>query len=388
MEPKGVKSKSSLSIVGVGSTPPAWSADASVSRLVIDAALAACEDAGIAPESLDGVLSEAYSTPHIMPELHAALNLKPEIFTANVGLVGSGAVATIAVAQAAAAAGLGSTFLCVYGLSLSHSDGPGSHHSADPYKANMEMPFGFYPQPVYMAAMTNRYLAQYGVDEDLVSAVPIATRKWASLNPSALRQQPLTHDEYLASPMIADPLRKLDCCLISDGACAFVMTTRDVAADLRRPPVEILSVARAVESIPSQEYLGVRSDHTHLPSRISGPSALKKAGLSTSDIDLAYLYDCFSIIPVLQLEDIGFCRAGEGLEFFASGATAPGGSLPVNTHGGLLSHSYVPGLNMVVEAVTQLRGTAEAPRQQTGAEVALVAAWADTEHTTLILGRN
>jgi acetyl-CoA acetyltransferase len=103
---------------------------------------------------------------------------------------------------------------------------------------------------------------------------------------------------------------------------------------------------------------------------------------------LAYLYDCFSIIPVLQLEDIGFCRAGEGLEFFASGATAPGGSLPVNTHGGLLSHSYVPGLNMVVEAVTQLRGTAEAPRQQTGAEVALVAAWADTEHTTLILGRN
>ena len=376
-----------LAIVGVGATPPAWSVDASVSRLVIDAALAACEDAGIAPESIDGVLSEAYSTPKIMPELHAALNLKPEVFTANVGLVGSGAVATISVAQAAAAAGLGSTFLCVYGLNLSQSEGPGSHHSADPYKANMEMPFGFYPQPIYMAAMTNRYLAQYGVDESLVAAVPIATRQWAALNPSALRREPLTPEEYLASPVIADPLRKLDCCLISDGACAFVLTTREVAADLRQPPVDILSVSRAVEPIPSQEYLGVRSDHMHLPSRLSGPSALKKAGLDVADVDLAYLYDCFSIIPVLQLEDIGFCRAGEGLEFFASGATAPGGALPVNTHGGLLSHSYVPGLNMVVEAVTQLRRAADEARQQS-AEVALVAAWADTEHTTLILGRN
>jgi acetyl-CoA acetyltransferase len=381
-----VNGTSRLSIVGIGSTPPAWAVEKSVSRLVIDAALAACADAGIAPESIDGVLSEAYTTPKIMPELHAALNLKPDIFTANVGLVGSGAVATIAVAQAAAASGLGSTFLCVYGLNLSQSDGPGSHHSADPYKANMEMPFGFYPQPVYMAAMTNRYLAQYGVDERFVSAVPMATRQWAALNPSALRRETLTADDYFASPVIADPLRKLDCCLISDGACAFVLATGDVAADLRQAPVEILSVARAVEAIPSQEYLGVRSDHMHLPSRLSGPSALKKAGLTTSDVDLAYLYDCFSIIPVLQLEDIGFCRAGEGLEFFASGATTPGGSLPVNTHGGLLSHSYVPGLNMVVEAVTQLRGAADVPRQQPDAEVALVAAWADTEHTTLILG--
>ncbi len=163
MEPDDVKHNKGLSIVGVGATPPAWAANGSVSRLVIDAALAACADAGIAPESIDGVLSEAYSTPKIMPDLHAALNLRPEIFTANVGLVGSGAVATIALAQAAAAAGIGSTFLCVYGLNLSQSAGPGSHHSADPYKANMEMPFGFYPQPVYMAAMANRYLAQYGI---------------------------------------------------------------------------------------------------------------------------------------------------------------------------------------------------------------------------------
>lgn len=388
MEPDDVKHNKGLSIVGVGATPPAWAAKGSVSRLVIDAALAACADAGIAPESIDGVLSEAYSTPKIMPDLHAALNLRPEIFTANVGLVGSGAVATIALAQAAAAAGIGSTFLCVYGLNLSQSAGPGSHHSADPYKANMEMPFGFYPQPVYMAAMANRYLAQYGIDESLLSAVSVSTREWAVLNPSALRRERLTVDDYFASPVIADPLRKLDCCMISDGACAFVVTTNDVAADLRQTPVDILAVSRAVEAIPSQEYLGVRSDHLHLPSRISGPSALKKAALVTSDIDLAYLYDCFSIIPILQLEDIGFCRAGEGLEFFASGATAPGGSLPVNTHGGLLSHSYVPGLNMVVEAVTQLRGTAEQSRQQHGAEVALIGAWADTEHTTLILGKS
>ena len=359
----------------------------SVSRLVVEAALAACRDAGIAPESVDGILSEAYSTPHIMPDLHAALNLKPDVFTANVGLVGSGAVATIALAQAAAEAGVGSTFLCVYGLNLSNSGGPGAHHSADPYKANLEMPFGFYPQPVYMAAMTRRYCAQYGVEEDLLSAVPLATRQWAALNPLALCRDELTPESYFSSPVIADPLRKLDCCLISDGACAIVVTATPEGADRAHPPVSVLSVARAIEPIPSQEYLGVRPDHLSLASRISGPAALKKAGLETKDVDLAYLYDCFSIIPVLQLEDIGFCNRGEGLEFFASGATAPGGTLPVNTHGGLLSHSYVPGLNMVVEAVHQLRGTADPERLQSGAEVALVAAWADTEHTTLILGR-
>lgn len=383
-----MNNKNALSIIGIGATQPAWTRTSSVSKLVIDAALAACQDAGISPQSLDGLLSEAYSTPHIMPSLHAALNLKPDVFTANIGLVGSGAVATIALAQAAANVGMGSTFLCVYGLNLSQIGGPGTHHSSDFYKSNMEMPFGFYPQPVYMAAMTRRYCAEYGVDEELISAVPLATRAWAALNPSALCQDPLTSDQYAMSPMIADPLRKLDCCLISDGACAFVVTTKERAQDAPHPPVDVLSIARAVEPIPSQEYLGVRSDHLNLPSRLSGPSALKKAGLSTGEVNLAYLYDCFSIIPVLQLEDIGFCGAGEGLEFFASGATAPGGTLPVNTHGGLLSHSYVPGINMVIEAVTQLRGEAEAQRQQSAAEVALVAAWADTEHTTVLLGKH
>jgi acetyl-CoA acetyltransferase len=380
--------KNALSIVGIGATRPAWSRRSTVSKLVIDAALAACADAGISPQGIDGVLGEAYSTPHIMSELHAALNLKPDVFTANVGLVGSGAVATIGLAQAAVSAGMGSTFLCVYGLNLSHSEGPGSHHAADPYKANMEMPFGFYPQPIYMAAMAKRYCAEFGVDENLISAVPLATRAWAALNPSALCQEPLTPEAYALSPMIADPLRKLDCCLISDGACAFVVTTKERAADRPHVPVDVISLARAVEPIPSQEYLGVRGDHMNLPSRLSGPSALKKAALSVSDVNLAYLYDCFSIIPVLQLEDIGFCGAGEGLEFFASGAAAPGGALPVNTHGGLLSHSYVPGMNMVIEAVEQLRGEADAPRQQPDVEVALVAAWADTEHTTLLLGKS
>ncbi|CDO30869.1 thiolase family protein [Mycolicibacterium porcinum] len=382
-----MSAQKTLAIVGIGATRPAWSHESSVSKLVVEAALAACDDAGISPGSLDGVLSEAYSTPHIMPGLHAALNLKPDVFTANIGLVGSGAVATIALAHAAANTGQGSTFLCVYGLNLSDVGGPGTHHSSDPYKANMEMPFGFFPQPVYMAAMAKRYCAEYGVDEELISSVPLSTRAWAALNPSALCHEPLTAEEYARSPMIADPLRKLDCCLISDGACAFVVTTKDRAVNMAHRPVDVLSLSRAVEPIPSQEYLGVRSDHMNLPSRLSGPNALKRAGLTVNDVDLAYLYDCFSIIPVLQLEDIGFCGAGKGLEFFASGATAPGGSLPVNTHGGLLSHSYVPGINMVIEAVTQLRGEAEAARQQSDVETALVAAWADTEHTTVLLGR-
>jgi acetyl-CoA acetyltransferase len=333
---------------------------------------------------VDGLIGEASRFPYLMPDLQTALGLGPDTFTAHIGHSGSGIVATPMVAKGAAAAGQGSTFLCVYGISLSDDGGAGAYHEQRPFKANLEMPIGYFPQPVWMAAMANRYLAVHGLDAEQLGHVPISSRDWASLHPAAERRQPITMKDYRASEMVSTPYRMLDCCLVGDGAAALLLTTRERARDLPRPAITVAGVHRAVEPFPEQEYLSVRREQLGLPSRWSGPAALRQAGLTFADIDVAYLYDCFSIIPVLQLEDMGFCEAGQGLNLFASGATRPGGRLPVNTHGGLMSHSFVPGINMIIEAVTQLRGQAGL-RQVTNARAALVGGWAAHEHSTLVL---
>lgn len=375
-----------LSIVGIGATETARALPDDATRLCVRAALAACADAGIDPSQVDAVLSEAHDMPPIFPDILAALRISPDTFTAHIGLIGAGAIATPLLARALVGAGMASTVLCVYGLNLSQSGGPGAFHSADPYKANLEMPYGFYPQAVYMASMARRYCHEFGLDTDDLGYVPFSARTWAALHPTAERRTPFTMDEYLAAPYVSDPFRALDCCLVSEGAAAFILTTADRAADLAQPPVRVLGGARAVEAVTEHEYFGVRGAY-NLPARFSGPAAFKDAGLGPGDVDIAYLYDCFSIIPVLQYENIGFCGPGEGLEAFTSGSTRPGGRMPVNTHGGLMAHSYVPGMNSVVEAVTQLRGAAGDGRQVPDAEVALVGAWSAQEHSTILLGR-
>ena len=379
-------SRTELSIVGVGATETARALPDDAVRLCVRAALAACEDAGIRPSQIDAVLSEAHDMPVIFPDILAALGVSPTTFTAHVGLIGAGAAATPLLARALVEAGMATTVLCVYGLNLSQTGGPGAFHSADPYKANLEMPFGFYPQAVYMASMARRYCHDFGVDPDDLGYVPLSARAWAALNPTAEKRKPFTIDEYLAAPYLAEPFRSLDCCLVSEGAGAFIVTTTERARDFPQRPVRVLGGCRAVEPVTEHEYLGVRGEYV-LPARFSGPAALRDAGITAADADIAYLYDCFSIIPVLQYEHIGFCEPGGALEAFKSGSTRPGGRLPVNTHGGLMSHSYVPAMNSIIEAVIQLRGQAGSDRQVLDAEVAIVGAWSAQEHTTLVLAR-
>jgi acetyl-CoA acetyltransferase len=376
-----------MAIVGIGASDYARTVDSDASALAVTAVANACRDAGVSPADLDGLFSESKIMPDVVADLRAAFGLSPTVQSAHIGLIGSGSVAAAILARAVAMTGGGSLFACVFALSLSSVGGPGAYHESDPYKANLELPFGFYPQPVYMACMARRYFMKYGIEPDDLGFVPVSARQWAQLNPAAQRRDPLDIEGYRAAAPIAEPLRAEDCCLISDGAMAFVVTTMDRARDMAHSPIEILGVQRAVEPITEHEYLSVREDHTHLPSRFSAPGAFEQAGLAAADVDLVYLYDCFSIIPVLQLEDMGFCEPGSAVELFRSGATAPGGGRPVNTHGGLLAHSYLPGVNMVVEAVTQLRGDAEQGRQVRGATTAAIGAWAAQEHTTMILAR-
>ncbi|GAA3137792.1 hypothetical protein GCM10020001_070390 [Nonomuraea salmonea] len=174
-------------------------------------------------------------------------------------------------------------------------------------------------------------------------------------------------DDYLASRWIAEPFRLLDCCLETDGACAVVVTTAERARALRRPPVLISAAAWGGGT---SHLSGGAADPTVTAAAELAPRLYAQAGLGPADIDVAELYDCFTYSVIVQLEDYGFCPKGEGGPYVASGATALGGPLPVNTHGGFLSEGYVHGINHIAEAVSQLRGEA-GERQVAGAEVAL-----------------
>jgi acetyl-CoA acetyltransferase len=216
------------------------------------------------------------------------------------------------------------------------------------------------------------------------SATSQSVRDFARRTPNALRKDPLSIDAYLAQPMLAEPLRKADCCLANDGAVAYVLTRIDRARDLAKPAVRIAGVGLGAKPVTQAQYFSQSSDLVSTAASISGPLALADAGLSIDDVDIAEIYHCFTISLLLQIEDLGFAPKGGGGAYITSGATGPGGSCPVNTHGGLLAQSYAVGANHVVEAVRQLRGE-RGEGQIADAEVALVAGLGFPEHATLIL---
>lgn len=206
------------------------------------------------------------------------------------------------------------------------------------------------------ALAASRYMHQYGATKEHLGEVALAARKWAQLNPEAYKRDPLTMEDYLGSRLVSDPLSVLDCCLVTDGAAAIVMTRADRARDLKRKPVSVLGAAQETH----HREIGWLEDLTVTAAKRSGERAYARAGLTPADIDVVQVYDAFTINTILFLEDLGFCPKGEGARFVQDGRIAPGGSLPVNTNGGGLSccHPGMYGLFTLVEAVRQLRGEA------------------------------
>ncbi len=196
----------------------------------------------------------------------------------------------------------------------------------------------------------------------------MSARRWAALNPRAFAREPLTIEEVLASRMVADPLTVRDCCLVSDGGAAIVLTSAARARDLRRPPVLVLGAGEA----HSHRHITGMPDLTVTAAVRSGAAAFAQAGVSPADVGCVQLYDAFTITPILFLEDLGFCTKGDGGPLVASGTTDPGGALPMNTNGGGLSycHPGMYGLLAIVEAVRQVRGEC-GERQVPGCDVAL-----------------
>lgn len=375
-----------VAIVGIGEVPPARHLPGTVPDLVLAAIERAVHDAGLTTADIDGIVGEGTSgSLQVLPDVIASLGLSPDTFTAQGGGAGVGLVGSPLLAQLAIDAGLATTVVCFYGARFgSESQSVYDYHAKIPVKAEFEIPHGMFPQPAYMAAMANRYLYEHQYEPDDLAQVTLSQREWAAKHPEAIKGEPLSLDDYHAKPIVAAPLRSVDCSLMNDGAIAFVMTSVERARDLRRRPVHVAGSWRVNEPTGEHSHLAVRQDYLSLPSRYSGPRALQLAQMSVKEIDVFEIYDCFSIIPVLQLEDLGVCEPGEALAHYRKGEMRPGGSLPVNTHGGLLSHSYLIGGNHMIEAVRQLRGEA-GERQVTGAGSALVTGWSSQEHATTVL---
>jgi len=252
-------------------------------------------------------------------------------------------------------------------------------------------PFGVLNAPITYALTLRRHMHLYGTTTEQMGRVAVTFRAHAARNPRAVMGgRPMTLADHQASPLIADPLRLYDCCLESDGACAVVVTSAERARDLRTPPVAILASAQGTvrgygygpfvnPNVPDESF--ATGGATGVAARLWA-----RAGLGPGDVDVAQIYDHFSGLVLLSLEDFGFCGRGEGGAFVDSGALAwPGGALPTNTHGGSLSEAYIHGLNHVVEGVRQLRG--ESTCQVEDAEVCLVTSAAGVPTSALVLGR-
>ncbi len=378
-----------IAITGIAETTPTRRADKGLHELVVEAALAACADAGIGPEEIDGIVTDGVVMPTTVPHDFVAAQLGASRgFDAALSYGGAGTTAAPMLAEMAIASGRATNVLCYFGVDWgTRTGGPYAFHDLYPAKLAYEKPYGFNAQPTYFALWARRYMHELGLREEHLAALCVAQRENALAHGGGQTSAPLTRDDYFASRMIAEPLRVPDCCLISDGAGAFVMTSRERALDAPRPPVHVLATGYAAEPTSGEDVFTQGPDLLTLPAvRAAADQALGRAGIGIGDVDFAEVYDCFSISCLMQIEDLGFCAKGEAGPLALAGETRIGGRLPVNTHGGLMSYSYLLGVEHVIEAVRQLRGDGGGA-QVAGAEIGLVGGLSPPDYGVLVLGR-
>ncbi len=373
-----------VAIAGVGETPFVRVSRHSLAELLVEASRNAIADAGLDPRDIDGFVRSDGAPP--IDDLAFALGVRERRFVAANELVAGAASVggALILAQLAIEAGLARHVLVPYGIKCSDPGGPYAFHERDPLKADIEMPVGYFGQPAYFATIAQRYRKAHGLAEQELAAVSLSARAWAGLTPNAQRKDPLDLDGYRRSPVIATPFRAADCCLMSDGACAYVVTSAERARDLEKPVVYVAGVAVGTNPLPMSMVLSQAADIAAFPGRQSAALAYPMAGLSPKDVDLAQIYDCFSISTLIQAEMLGLCPEGEGGRLFGAGHTRPGGRMPINTSGGHLSGGYIPGANLVVEGVRQLRGE-RGEGQVAGARVCAVAGLGANAHATTLL---
>jgi acetyl-CoA acetyltransferase len=319
----------------------------------------ALDDAGLTLDDVDGVACAGQ--PAGLAEF---LGIRPRYLDGTT-VGGSSYELHVEHAAAAIAAGLCDVVVGVY-ASTPRSNrrrpggggpgGPGGPPPGPNPAFAWEVPYGLRLPIGAYALAASRHMAVYGTTPEQLAQIAVDTRRWAAMNPNARFRDPITVDDVLESPMVVSPLHLLDCCLVTDGAGAFVITSAERARDLARPPVYVLGAATG----GTHSMITEMPDLTVTGGAVSGPAAFEMAGIKPDDVDLVMGYDSFTITALLHLEDLGFCAKGEGGAFVEDGKLGPGGSLPMNTNGGGLSYTHpgMYGMFLLVEAVRQLRGEA------------------------------
>ncbi len=364
--------RGAAAIVGVADdVSPTGELERTGRELEVAMVLDALEDAGLTLADVDGVCH-----PDSAPSFAEYLGIHP-VFTESTMTGGSSYEVHVEHAAAAIAAGLCDVVISVYAATprsdrkRARQGGGGGRRGGlggpNPL-IEWDLPYGLRtPMGPYTLA-ASRHMYEYGTTAEQLAQIAVSTREWASRNPRARYRDPLTIEEVLASPWQVEPLHLLDCCLVTDGAGAFVMTSAERARSLRKPPVYVLGAATATDHV----VISQMPDLTVTPGVVSGARAFAMAGLGPSDVDVLMGYDSFTITALLHLEDLGFCPKGEGGPYASDGHLGPGGTLAMNTNGGGLSftHPGMYGMFLLTEATRQLRGEGEA-RQVEGAQVAV-----------------
>ncbi len=383
--------KHKIVIAGIGETEQGKIPNKSSFHFLSEASKIAIEDAGIKKSDVDGLVTAFSLVEHTF--MHCTtfadyFGLKPKYFS-SVAIGGATAVWMVAEAAMAIVSGQAEVVLCVRGdntLSGISSSGMVAL-IREMCHAEFEFPYGL-TTPGGYALAAQRYFHDYNAKQEHLAAVAVTMRKHAGMKENAMYKEPLTIDEVINSRVIAEPLRKYDCSIISDGGAAFIVTTeeRAKALGIQKPLVYLWGMGQGY----SHQYLTTLKDLNQIYNAIesSGQRAFQTAGIGPKDVDIAFLYDCFTITVLLEIEGLGFVPKGEGGPFALEGRMEIGKDLPVNTHGGLLSQAHLGAMHHVVEATAQIRGEAGL-RQVKDAEVALVHGNGGivSAHSTVVLGK-
>lgn len=378
-------------LVGLGMTDLGRVFGQSSTALAAEAVRRAVSDAGLNLADLDGLLVSAGIKQDVGVGLAAVLGLGELSILTQLNAFGATAGVMVAHAAQAITAGAATTVACVFAdtpLKPERSAGsswrsPGRAATTPRGLAGWSLVSGAVNPNILYALCARRHMETYGTTSEQLGEIAVAQRSWAAGNPYAQHREPLTIDDHQQSRWIAEPLHLLDCCLVSNGAVAVVVTSAERARSLARPPVYVWGFGQA--HAPRRMHAGSQWGLV-TPAAQSGPQAMAMAGITVDDVDIAELYDCYTYTVLVSLEDYGFCVKGEGGAFVSEGNLAPGGKLACNTGGGQLSSYYMWGMTPLSEAIIQARGDGGA-RQAPRNDVVLVSGNGGIleHHSTLVL---
>tara|TARA_R110000823_G_scaffold91174_1_gene201060 strand:+ start:19390 stop:20562 length:1173 start_codon:yes stop_codon:yes gene_type:complete len=385
--------RDAAAIAGIGMTEFSKASGVSELALAAECVKAACDDAGLAPAEIDGFVSYTLdSTDEI--EVARAVGAGDLTFFSKINYGGGAAVGTIAQAAMAVATGQANAVVCYRAMNGRSGQRMGQGISGNIISSDLihwswYMAYGMLIPGSWIALIANKYMHKYGVTREDLGRVAIGQRNYALQNPRAFGYgKPLTLEQYLEAPLLAYPLCLYDFCQETDGGCAILVTSAERARDLRQAPALIRGVTQASSRGQEQMTSFYRDDLDSLPEmELAAKRVYAMAGLGPDDIDAASLYDAFSSEIIMQLESFGFCGRGEGKDMVRDGALEPGGRLPNNTHGGLLSEAYIHGLNNIAEGVRLIRGSSTGQPDK-AVEHVLVSSGVGVPTGALILGKD